>query len=59
METKKIVIFAGDHAGQEVMTSALKVLRVVEATQNVKYELDEQLIGGVNCKVSPLMLGGH
>jgi len=45
--TKTIAVLAGDHAGQEVMPEAIKVLKIVETLRpQLKFELQEHLIGG-------------
>ncbi len=42
----KIAVLAGDGIGPEVMAEALKVLRKIEASPGIKFEFNEQLVGG-------------
>ncbi|KAL9050225.1 MAG: hypothetical protein Q9162_006760 [Coniocarpon cinnabarinum] len=49
MPTFKIVVFSGDHCGPEVVDEALKVLHAIEnASPDVKFDLDHQLLGGAS-----------
>ena len=42
----KIAVLAGDGIGPEVMAEAIKVLRKVEGKSGIKFEFNEQLVGG-------------
>ncbi len=42
----KIAVLAGDGIGPEVMAEALKVLRKIEAGSGIRFEFNEQLVGG-------------
>ncbi len=44
--TRRVLVLSGDHVGPEVMVEALKVLKVVEETRNISFELDHDLCGG-------------
>jgi 3-isopropylmalate dehydrogenase len=46
MSSAKIVVFAGDGVGPEVMAEARRVLGAVGARFNHQFELDDRLIGG-------------
>jgi 3-isopropylmalate dehydrogenase len=46
MKNYKIAILAGDGIGPEIMTEAIKVLKVVEQRNDVKFELTEAAFGG-------------
>ena len=46
MKTYKIAILPGDGIGPEIMREAIKVLKVVEARNDVKFELMEAAFGG-------------
>ncbi|KAF2396456.1 3-isopropylmalate dehydrogenase [Trichodelitschia bisporula] len=42
-----IVVFAGDHCGPEVVSEAIKILKVIEKEKSdVKFNFNEQLLGG-------------
>lgn len=41
-----VVVFEGDHCGPEVITEAVKILKVLEKKRDVKFNLDYQLLGG-------------
>lgn len=42
----KILVLPGDHIGPEVVTEALKILDIIEAHNNIKFERDFDLCGG-------------
>ena len=42
----KIAVLAGDGIGPEVMTEALRVLHVIEKKFSLRFEFNEQLVGG-------------
>lgn len=46
MKNYKIAILPGDGIGPEIMLEAIKVLRLVEQRNEVKFELEEALFGG-------------
>ncbi|KAI9841938.1 MAG: 3-isopropylmalate dehydrogenase [Thelocarpon superellum] len=57
MAVYNIVVFAGDHCGPEVITEALKILRVVEdAREHITFNCQEHLLGGasIDATGSPL-----
>ncbi|EJT72986.1 3-isopropylmalate dehydrogenase [Gaeumannomyces tritici R3-111a-1] len=58
MSSFNIVVFAGDHAGPEVVGEAIKILRTVEAQSKagVKFNLQDHLLGGasINAHGTPL-----
>ena len=46
MKNYKIAVLAGDGIGPEIMTEAIKVLRVIEERNDVGFELENALFGG-------------
>ena len=44
--SRNILVLPGDHVGPEVVTEALKVLKVVEASSGVEFNLTHDLAGG-------------
>lgn len=46
MSTYNIAVLSGDGIGPEVMKEALKVLSAISQAFEIKFELDEQLVGG-------------
>ncbi|KAI9042177.1 3-isopropylmalate dehydrogenase LEU2 [Aspergillus affinis] len=56
MSTYNIVVFGGDHCGPEVTAEAIKVLRAVEKKRDVKFNLQDHLLGGasIDATGSPL-----
>lgn len=47
MKTYKIALLAGDGIGPEIMAEAVKVLKLVEERNDVKFEMEDCLFGGV------------
>ena len=45
-DVRRVLVLGGDHVGPEVMVEALKVLKVIEDTRNIEFELDHDLCGG-------------
>jgi 3-isopropylmalate dehydrogenase len=43
----RILTLAGDGIGSEIMAEALKVIKIIEAKQSIKFEITEGLIGGI------------
>jgi 3-isopropylmalate dehydrogenase len=43
----KISVLSGDGIGPEVMSEALRVIDKVSSISNVKFIIDEQLVGGI------------
>ncbi|OCT47130.1 3-isopropylmalate dehydrogenase [Cladophialophora carrionii] len=61
MPSFKILVLPGDHIGAEVIREAVKVLRTVEshpsvAKQNIKFDLDFDLLGGQSIDVHGIPL---
>ncbi|KAF2726381.1 3-isopropylmalate dehydrogenase [Polychaeton citri CBS 116435] len=49
MPSYNIVVFAGDHCGQEVAPEAIKTLKVIEKKRgDITFNLDDQLLGGAS-----------
>jgi 3-isopropylmalate dehydrogenase len=49
MSTFNIVVFGGDHCGPEVTAEAVKILKVIEASQlGLKFNFHEHLLGGAS-----------
>jgi len=49
MPSFNIVTFPGDHCGPEVVNEGIKILRAIEeAKPEIKFNLNEQLLGGVS-----------
>lgn len=46
MQSFNILVLSGDHAGPEVVEQAMKVLKVVEASTETKFNIDTELVGG-------------
>ena len=47
MPSFNIVVFGGDHCGQEVMVEAVKLLKAIElSAPDIKFNFQEYLLGG-------------
>jgi 3-isopropylmalate dehydrogenase len=54
VKTYNILILPGDHAGPEVVTEALKVLKVIQdhvGSQTIQFNLDSDLCGGCSINI--------
>jgi len=47
MKTHKIAILSGDGIGPEITAEAVKILRVLEARNNIQFELEHALFGAI------------
>ncbi|RPB03269.1 3-isopropylmalate dehydrogenase [Choiromyces venosus 120613-1] len=47
-QTRKIVVFEGDHCGPEVIKEAIKVLNVIERYGKAKFDFQNHLLGGAS-----------
>ncbi|KAG0158518.1 hypothetical protein PDIDSM_6033 [Penicillium digitatum] len=56
MSSFNIVVFGGDHCGPEVTAEAVKILRVIEKSRGVTFNLQDHLLGGasIDATGSPL-----
>ncbi|KAJ5167303.1 uncharacterized protein N7482_006084 [Penicillium canariense] len=56
MPSFNVVVFGGDHCGPEVTAEAIKILKVIEKTRDVTFNLQDHLLGGasIDATGSPL-----
>ncbi|KXG46313.1 Isopropylmalate dehydrogenase [Penicillium griseofulvum] len=56
MSSFNIVVFGGDHCGPEVTAEAVKILRVIEKSRGITFNLQDHLLGGasIDATGSPL-----
>ena len=52
MKNYNIALLAGDGIGPEIMTEAVKVLRVIEARNDVTFSLTDAPFGGADLLVA-------
>ncbi|WPH03521.1 Hypothetical protein R9X50_00640100 [Acrodontium crateriforme] len=56
MSSYNVVVFGGDHCGPEVTAEAVKLLKVIEKSTDVKFNFQDHLLGGasIDATGSPL-----